>query len=128
MNPILKAGDIFSRTIGNKTVYWKVLSIRESYFRDKALTYDVIRCNKNGKEFKDRNGFNCHIDQWLDKEGKEYRTVKRATEIGIKANLDKWIEIGKLKRRASFLQGRIQEDQKELDVIFRKLKSVEAVN
>jgi hypothetical protein len=79
-------------------------------------TYRVIRCSKTGKEFKDVNGFSTDIDRFFTgKEDASFTIVKQATEVGTKADIDKGIESGKVKRRIQYLENKIDKYNKELE-------------
>jgi hypothetical protein len=117
MKTLLNVGDIFSKQSmhGGPLTYWKVTSVDEKGWQH-LWTYHVIRCTKTGKEFKDVNGFSTDIDRYFRQEkGSEFNIVKRATEVGTKANIDKGIESGKVKRRIQYLENKIDRYSKELE-------------
>jgi len=126
MNFLLKKGDVFSRIVkkfplGEKTFitqYWKVTDEpRKSWINRDGYSYPVVRCSKTGKEYKDKNGFCTSIDAKLnDPECNEYQYIGNF-EPGKKANIDNGIKTGKIKRRISYLIGRITSDTKELNIL-----------
>jgi len=121
MKTLLNVGDIFSKQsmYEGPLTYWKVTSVDEKGWQH-LWTYHVIRCvircTKTGKEFKDVNGFSTDIDRFFTgKEDARFAIVKRATEVGTKADIDKGIESGKVKRRIQYLENKIDKYNKELE-------------
>jgi len=126
--PTLFVGDVISMIYKdyNKSIqqYWKVERIGQSFI-SQGDSYYVRRCTKTGKEFRDHNGFDAKwIDKALQNPNSNIKLVLKATIVGVKADLDNGILIGKMKRRVSFLQNRIALDTKELAELMLKLQSV----
>lgn len=140
--PLLNVGDIFSREIRfgykpNKTEYWKVTGYRKpqkrGWMASTVWSYKVIKCSKNGKEYKETNGFSCAIDESLPnapttptrEHQADYNIVKRGTTVGEKANLDHGLQVGKTKRRIDYLVARIENDKAEVERLRNKLVELE---
>ena len=133
--PLLNPGDIFSIDSydyrGNKKrVYWKVTDIRQY---KETSSYQVVKCSKTGKEYKDRNGFSTTIDKILLNEPiaisrdnrVDFNIVKRNTVVGVKANLEPGLATGKIKRRRDYLVARIETDKRELQKLPQELAALE---
>lgn len=117
----LEPGTIFSNSNG----YWKITGEPYCIFGSESkeaeydfnnrynsnykgayyMSYPVIRCNKNGREFKEVNGFNVLSV-------KEENIVGTAP-LGIKVSTD-GIDSGNIKRKIKFLENRINEYNIEL--------------
>ena len=115
-NVLLDIGDIFAvddyDSLGVKlsTTNWKVVG----YYNDggnsgwpmdiRGNRYSVVKCNKNGKEYKDTNGFATSIDNNLKKgvsvTNNRYRIVRQGTnDAGSnKADILEGVRVGRLKR------------------------------
>lgn len=113
----LNVGDVFCEQYpGLPAHYWKVTRFYTSF--NNQTSYSVIRCTKNGKEFKDHNGFLTSIDTLFHQsqfDGLPFTLIKRATPVGLKANIDQGISSGKRLRRIQYLENRIANDTKELN-------------
>jgi len=132
--PLLKPGDIFSVDHydyrGNKRVYWKVTAIRQY---NETSSYSVIKCSKTGKEYKRMIGYSCDIDKTLPNKPMtvsrdhqvDYNIVKRNTAVGVKADIDHGLKVGKLKRRLGYLQARMESDKAEVYQVLGKLANLE---
>jgi len=145
LEPFLQIGDVFAQhsLYGScKTSYWKVKDIKTSYDRgitielvrserDILLSYRVIKCNKNGLEFKDTNGFDVKIlDKYLKMTEEQkassqqfipFILIKRHTSeqsVVEKAYTEEGIKAGRDKRRIGYLMNRIARDTKELNKLF----------
>jgi hypothetical protein len=116
--PKMSIGDVFKKEYSGE--YWKVTGYNFPNRFNELGGYQVIKCSKTGKEFKEINGFSLAIDNYIGIEGASYTIIQRATQVGIKADTN-GIETGKLKRRAQYLQRKIESYQKELDTILQKL-------
>lgn len=91
--------------------FWKVIGGRDTHG-----SYPVIRCNKNGKEFKDKNGFAyTYVDKLEWKAGVKFapKSDEKVSQAGI--------ENGKKKRRLKFLLARMQSDRKEAEQLVKEL-------
>jgi len=105
------AGTIFKNNDNGTTVYWKITGEPVRFCG--SYSYPVIRCNKNGLEFKETNGYGVnYVNDYPE------RIVKKV-EVGIKASIDDGIESGVKKRRIQFLENAIKEYQKELNELLK---------
>ena len=145
--PYLNEGDVFLQVFNDwgkvKRTYWKVTGHRppdgtngkRSWMANPYWSYKVVKCNKNGKEFKHSNGFTCTIDDDLQggvphyadimRGCSSYSVVKRGVAVGLKANIDHGLLVGKLKRRCDYLVARMASDQKEYNDLCYKLLELE---
>jgi hypothetical protein len=105
---IYPIGTIFKPYL-NKPSYWKIIGApKNSFF---WMSYPVIKCNKNGKEFSDQNGFTVDFVNNLPKD-----------QIFIQSKINDKVstsgkQIGILKRRLGFLIKRVDADLKEIQKI-----------
>lgn len=116
-NHFLKIGDVFSRLgfWNRKVEYYKVIGL--DIVGDPG-SYDVLWCNKTGKEYKDRSSFGYYIDGYFTGESKENN--QHVTYIGNFPITDKsytpeGIKDKEKKRRIKYLKGVIIRHQKELE-------------
>jgi hypothetical protein len=102
--PKLPVGTVILRKSESKfhQSYWKIIDTH-SFCND--ISYGVIRCTKNGKEFKETNGFNV---KYTD------ACVANGEIIVISINTFSVQTLGKIKRRILFLTNRIKNDSIEL--------------
>lgn len=110
MNCKYEAGTIFAVPNEKKTgfVYWKITNAPRSNQWSHS-SYPVVKCNKNGLEFKETNGYSINFVDNLNSEN-----IIKVVEVGTKANIDEGIESGVKKRRIEWLKNAIKEYQKEL--------------
>lgn len=100
-------GTVFKSGAG---VFWKITGEVQGY------SYPVVRCNKNGKEFKDKNGFTKrYVDELEWKDGVKFtpKSNEKVSQAGI--------EGGKKKRRLRFLLNRIKSDMEESEMLGEEL-------
>lgn len=107
--PKRKVGDVF---LYGKS-YWKITSLNRNGY------YHVIKCSKNGKEYRDTNGF---VYQFVDKLPE---SAFINSDVGVKADIDKGVKITQAKLRISFLEDRIRRDNNELAQLREKLARLE---
>ena len=107
-------GTVLEIAKDGKVQYWKILGCY-SKGNKTYESYQVIRCSKTGKEFRETNGFQT---SWIDN-AVAVGDIKVMTNsaAGTKADIDDGIESGKKKRRISYLQARIESDTKELEML-----------
>jgi hypothetical protein len=120
-SPLLNIGDVFRVQFkGESPTCWKVTGFRKpgSLFYDGG--YQVIRCSRTGKEFKQVNGFSTNIDQYLDKTDSPYSIVAKGTPVGLKASTE-GKESGKLQRRLNHCAATVDAYIKEIHTIREKL-------
>lgn len=92
--------------------YWKITGEARNVFG--RLSYPVICCTKNGKEFSQRDGFN---KDFVDK--LEWGKYKFPAKDSGKVSRD-GVKIGAVKRRLQYLRDRMKADSAEIEEI--KLK------
>lgn len=96
--------------------YWKINGDPGSGWISTRDSYPVVRCSKFGKEYKSRTWILVsRVDQISDD-----RIIN--VDVGVKADIAEGAKIGQLKRRLSFLDRRINADQKELIDIVDQLE------
>ena len=119
--PKYKAGDVFSELrFGRPLTYWKITNFRQGtdeHHSGKSSSYQVVQCNKNGKEFRKTTSFYAvGIDEKIDhSEGHRdgtYRFIGHVDNL-IKVSRE-GLQQGVIKRRIKFLKDRMLADATEL--------------
>jgi hypothetical protein len=99
-------GDVF-RCDG---IYWKITGAPRGI--GYGYSYPVIRCTKTGKEFKATNGFSVSFIDSLP-EDQIFNCG-----VGVKADIDRSVEITKRKNRINFLTRKICAYERELKKLY----------
>jgi hypothetical protein len=108
-NP-LPIGTVFSKTLIN-TIYWKITGAPRllTFCRD-CYSYSVVRCTKNGKEFKETNSFDVNA---VHEETDVFKIIG-VFPVETKANIEHGNKVGAMKRRINYLKNRILRDTEEM--------------
>jgi hypothetical protein len=107
----LETGTVIQLARDGKNGYWKVVG-EYSTFHDMQI-YNVIKCSKTGKSFRNETGFRKGYIHECIADGRA--TVVATGTQGLKANLAAGIAEGKRKRRIGYLEARMACDAKELE-------------
>lgn len=89
--------------------YWKITGEPREFFG--MVSYPVISCTKNGKEFSQTDGFNKDFVDKLEW-GKNKFPAKESGKVSRDG-----VKIGAMKRRLQYLRDRVRSDSAEIEKI-----------
>lgn len=95
--------------------WWKITGPKRLLSYAKYGSYPVIKCTSTGREFKQTNSFTA---SYIETQAVLYDSVSNGKV------LQDGIEAGRIKRRMSFLEARIADDNKELEQLKKRLDTL----